>query len=74
MLNNKIYIYAYVNKINGHMYIGKTNNIERRNREHKSMAYNPKSGTYNNIFEKKIRQYGFENFDLKILEITDEEH
>lgn len=56
------------------MYIGKTNNIERRNREHKSMAYNPKSETYNNIFEKKIRQYGFENFDFKILEITDENH
>lgn len=38
----KIYIYSFINKINGHRYIGKTNNVERRKREHKSLAYNQK--------------------------------
>lgn len=38
----KIYIYSYINKLNGHRYIGKTNNIERRRREHKSIAFNKK--------------------------------
>lgn len=38
-----IYIYSYKNLINGHRYIGKTNNIERRKREHISNAYNSKS-------------------------------
>lgn len=38
----KIYIYSFINKINGHRYIGKTNNVERRKREHKSLAYNDK--------------------------------
>ena len=41
-----IYIYSYINKINGYRYIGKTNNIERRRREHKSQAYNPSSKYY----------------------------
>jgi predicted GIY-YIG superfamily endonuclease len=45
----KIYIYSYINKTNGHRYIGKTNNIERRKREHKSMAYNPRSHIYNTV-------------------------
>lgn len=36
----KIYIYSFINKINGHRYIGKTNDVERRKREHKSLAYN----------------------------------
>ena len=41
-----IYIYKYTNKINGHAYIGKTNNVERRKREHKSNAYNPSNSFY----------------------------
>lgn len=68
----KIYIYSYINKTNGHRYIGKTNNIERRKREHKSMAYNPRSHIYNTVWCKKIRQYGYENFDFVILEEANE--
>lgn len=67
----KVYIYAYINKINGHMYIGKTNNLARRMREHKSMAYNPNSHMYNSLWSKKIREYGYDNFEVKILEICD---
>lgn len=67
-----IYIYSYKNITNGHRYIGKTNNIERRKREHISNAYNPNNLRYNSLWSKKIRQYGIESFEFEILEITDE--
>ena len=62
------YIYKYTNKINGHSYIGQTNNLERRKREHLSTAFNPKSCSYNSLFHQKMRQYGKENFDFEVLE------
>lgn len=70
----KIYIYKYTNKFNGHAYIGKTNNVARRQREHKSNAYNKSNEFYNSLWCQKIRQYGYENFDFEILEETDTEH
>lgn len=69
-----IYIYSYKNLINGHRYIGKTNNIERRKREHISNAYNSKSLRYNSLWSKKIREYGIENFQFEILETANEEN
>lgn len=57
------YIYIFKNKLNNKIYIGKTNNIIRRNREHLSES---KSGE-NRHFYNAIRKYGFENFDQKIL-------
>ena len=62
------YIYQYTNLINNKIYIGQTNNIDRRIREHKSNAFNPKSANYNNVIHKAIRKYGYKNFDIKILE------
>ena len=62
------YIYCYVNKINQHKYVGQTNNLDRRIREHKSCAFNPKSSSYNDLIHCKIREYGIENFDIEILE------
>ena len=62
------YIYVYTNKINGHQYIGQTNNLERRKREHLSCSYNENSNSYNHLFHKKIREYGINNFDFDILE------
>lgn len=72
----KIYIYSFINKKNGHRYIGKTNDVDRRKREHKSLAFNPKiiGTTYDCIWYKKIREYGWDNFDFEILEVTDELH
>ena len=67
-----IYIYRYRNIITNNSYIGKTNNIERRKREHISAAYNPNSHYYNTLWASKIRQYGIENFEFSILEETDE--
>lgn len=62
------YIYCYTNKITNRKYIGKTNNIERRKREHLSCANNPNSLSYNNLFHIKLREYGIENFIFSILE------
>lgn len=62
------YIYCYVNKINQHKYIGQTNNLQRRIREHKSCAFNPEASSYNDLIHRKIREYGIENFDIEILE------
>ena len=72
----KIYIYSFINKKNGHRYIGKTNDVDRRKREHKSLAFNTKIiGTNHDcIWYKKIREYGWDNFDFEILEVTDELH
>ena len=67
------YIYCYTNKINQHKYIGQTNNIERRKREHLTSSFNPKSSSYNVLFHKKIREYGIDNFDFSILEILYED-
>ena len=62
------YIYCYTNKINGHKYVGKTNNLERRKREHRSNANNPLSKEYNYLFHRKLREYGEENFIFSILQ------
>lgn len=67
-----IYIYSYINKFNGHRYIGKTDNVQRRQREHYSQAYNKNSKYYNALWPKKIRQYGYDNFEFEILEIVNE--
>lgn len=68
-LKDMNYIYCYTNKINGHKYVGQTNNFKRRINEHKSCAYNKKAYSYNDLIHKKIRQYGIDNFDIEVLEI-----
>lgn len=63
------YVYCFNNKITNNKYIGQTNDLTRRFREHFSSAYNKKSEVYNYMFSKKIREYGVENFEIIILEI-----
>ena len=62
------YIYVYTNKLNNHQYVGQTNDLARRQREHLSCSFNPESTSYNHLFHKKIREYGIENFDFCVLE------
>lgn len=62
------YIYKFTNKLNQKVYIGQTNNIENRKRNHKSESFNPKANGYNLPFHIAIRKYGWENFDFEILE------
>ena len=56
-------IYRATNKIDGKVYIGQTNNLERRIREHRSHA--KKDG---GAFHDEIRRTGFQNFTFDILE------
>ena len=65
------YIYCYTNKINNHRYVGQTNNIQRRKKEHRSNSFNPMSAEYDLLFHKKIRQYGEDNFIFSVLEEID---
>lgn len=54
-------VYRYTNKINGKKYVGYTNNLIRRNKEH----YNSQR---NQAFYNAIKKYGWKNFeDPKIL-------
>ena len=62
------YIYCYTNKINNHKYVGQTNNLNRRIREHRSCAFNKKASSYNDLIHQKIRQYGEDNFEITLLE------
>ena len=40
------FIYIYTNKINGHQYVGQTNDIQKRFNGHKSDSYNKNSHSY----------------------------
>ena len=57
------YIYKITNKINGKSYIGKTNNIIRRWKEHKYGH----GGT--SILSKAFTKYGIDKFEFSIIEI-----
>lgn len=56
-------IYKIENKINQHVYIGQSNNIETRWKQHRA---NIKNGTQ--TIYKAIRKYGLNNFDFSVLE------
>ncbi len=68
-------IYKYTNKINGHIYIGQSINLEARQYAHKSSAFNEIAKDYNSQFHQAIRKYGWENFDYEIIaELTPDEY
>ena len=62
------YIYCYTNKQNQHKYVGQTNNLKRRIREHRSAAFNENCPSYDDLIHQKIREYGEENFNITVLE------
>ena len=59
--NMEKYIYKLTNLINNKIYIGQTNNIERRMKEH---MYDKRK---NKPIHSAIEKYGVENFSLQIL-------
>ena len=54
------YVYKIRNKINGKVYIGQTNNLERRLKEHRFDKRSHKP------IHDAIKKYGFENFEVTI--------
>lgn len=70
-LNNKSCIYR-IDFPNGQFYIGKTNNLERRIKEHISDSFNCNRREYNTKVGRHIRKY-LNEAELKILEYVDVE-
>ena len=66
-------IYKYIKiDTNEVVYIGRTNNLERRRREHE--IYEPweeKRPHYNYPLSRGIRKYGKENYKCEIIEVVD---
>lgn len=68
------YIYCYTNKENNKQYIGQTNNVERRKKQHIQDSIHCHKGhevSYNLPFHSAIRKYGIDNFTFEILEIVE---
>ena len=63
-----MYIYQITNLINGKIYIGQTNNIQKRWANHKC------SNDPNMAIARALRKYGVDNFKFEILEIIDTEN
>ena len=62
-------IYKIENKINGKVYIGQSNNIEKRWSEHISALNNDRHA--NSYLQRAWKKYGRENFEFSILETMD---
>lgn len=61
-------IYLIKNKINGHLYVGKSVYIERRFSQHIWKSKDINSREYNYPIHRAIRKYGESNFSLEVLE------
>lgn len=61
-------IYKFTNIFNNKCYIGQSINLENRYKAHKRNYNNPKINSYNTIFYRALRKYGFKNFKYEILE------
>lgn len=59
------YIYKVTNKINGKIYIGQTNNFDKRKQQHEK-CYKKEDC----IFHRAIQKYGKENFEWEIINKT----
>ena len=64
-------IYKITNKINGKIYIGKSNNIQQRFRDHKKLAFKEGHKEYNKTLYQAFRKYGIDNFSFEIIETFD---
>lgn len=62
-------IYKIENQINGRVYIGQSQNIERRWQRERRQAFLESDTSYNYPLSRAIRKYGLENFSFSILEI-----
>lgn len=70
MNDNNFYgtIYCFTNKVNGKKYVGQTRNgVDRRAYEHQRSAKTPSDSSYDQVFHRAIRKYGWDNFILTVL-------
>ena len=58
-------IYKIENKVNGKIYIGQSNNIQRRFQEHQT-----KGASSRILVDEKIKKYGKDNFTYTVIEET----
>ena len=61
-------IYKITNNINNKVYIGCSNNIERRWREHKTHGRTGQYANNHHVLYSAMTKYGIDNFSLEILE------
>lgn len=66
--NMSYFIYKIINISNTKVYIGKTNNPERRWKDHIRLAFAPDHKEYDKPLYKAIRKYGKDNFVFCIIE------
>jgi group I intron endonuclease len=70
-------IYKITNKINNKVYIGESQNIERRWEEHKKHLKEGKHHSYKlqqdyHLYGEDNFEYGFKNFEFLILETSED--
>ncbi len=65
-------VYRITNEINHMVYIGSTNNINERWRQHQSCAFNPNDHHYNYPLMRAFREYGIENFKFEVVETVND--
>lgn len=63
----KFYIYKCTNLINNKIYIGKSNNPQKRWSRHIYDSKKDKIGSKQLLFHRAIRKYGYQNFSIEIL-------
>lgn len=61
-------IYKITNLINNKIYIGKTNDSNRRWKDHKRLAFTVNNREYEKTLYKAMRKYGLENFQFDMIE------
>ena len=61
-------IYLIKNKLNDHVYIGQAKNISKRLYNHLHSTINSAKSDYNAPLHVAIRKYGFDNFEINILD------
>lgn len=61
-------IYMIKNKLNGHMYIGLSKNIEKRIKDHFFHVNSERKDNKNKALYNAIKKYGKDNFEWSILE------
>jgi group I intron endonuclease len=69
------YIYKITNVTNNKSYVGRTYDFDVRIKQHLQESYNQNNKTYNTIFHRAIRKYGWHNFKHQIIyQTTCEQH